>query len=958
MPTPADDEATIFNIARQIGTPEGRQQYLQQACEGDAALRSRIEALLRAHDEHFSFFQSPATVSNATAAALEGPGAQVGGYKLLEKIGEGGFGVVYSAEQKEPVRRFVAVKILKPGMDTRQVVARFEAERQALALMDHPNIAKVLDAGVTSSGRPYFVMELVKGIPITRYCDEQRLTPRERLSLFFEVCSAVQHSHQKGVIHRDIKPTNVLVAAYDGRPVPRLIDFGVAKALGQQLTERTLFTGFGGIVGTLEYMSPEQAEFNALDVDTRTDIYSLGVLLYELLTGTTPLTHQRLQDAAMFEVLRLIREEEPPKPSARLSDSKQTLASISAQRKLEPAQLERQVRGDLDWIVMKAIAKDRNRRYRNAGELADEVARYLRGDAVLACPPSIGYRLRKLVRKHRTVVAAGTLTALALIAGTAISVWQAVVATSAHSQAVAAAALEKQASQRAQAKEAETRSVLAFVQNHVFALARPEGKNGGLGHDVTLRRALQAAKAAVSASFKDQPLVEARIRQTLGDTFFLLGDANDAAEQFSLAWTIHREQLGPENPDTLTTANKLALAYDAQGRYPEARDLFEQTLAVRTAQFGPEHVDTVQSMDHLATVYSRLGRYPEALQLRKKVAAIRRDKLGPTDPATLGALRNLANSYSEAGLPEDALRLDQETLTLYEAKFGVDHPDTLACRNNLALDYADAQRYDEALKFQKETLKLCQTKFGIDHPSTLVVKHNVAKAHADLHQYEEAITVLNETLALQRIKPGPDHPDTIQTIYSLANNYGSLKRYADALRFHQEALALRKLKLGPSHRHTLYSMWGVAANLIKLDRYDEAIPVIDECLSRAAGPSAEASFSDLADKRLRYFEQKGDANGCRATAELWEKLPCTDSGSYYNAARFRAVAAALYQSASKAEFVPLADDQAERAMAWLKKVVAAGYKDAKALKTEKDFNSLRSREDFQKLLSDLERKSP
>src|SRR2546426_859701 len=330
----------------------------------------------------------------------------LGPYKLLEQIGEGGMGTVWMAQQTEPVKRLVAVKLIKAGMDSRQVIARFEAERQALALMDHPNIARVLDAGTTSAGRPYFVKDLVKGVPITRYCDEHHLTPRQRLDLFIPVCQATQHAHQKGIIHRDIKPSNVMVTLYDGKPVPKVIDFGVAKATEQRLTERTLFTQYGTLVGTLEYMSPEQAEMSALGVDTRSDIYSLGVLLYELLTGSTPLSHKRVREAAYGEVLRMIKEEEPPKPSTRLSDSGEALASISAQRHMEPAKLTKLVRGELDWIVMKALEKDRNRRYETANGFAADVQRYLNDEPVQACPPSAGYRLRKLVRRHKGPVLA------------------------------------------------------------------------------------------------------------------------------------------------------------------------------------------------------------------------------------------------------------------------------------------------------------------------------------------------------------------------------------------------------------------------------------------------------------------------------------------------------------------------------------------------------------------------
>jgi WD40 repeat protein/serine/threonine protein kinase len=357
----------------------------------------------------------PATDDLVGSAAQ--PGRIIGPYKLLQPIGEGGMGTVWMAEQMHPVQREVALKIIKAGMDSRQVLARFEAERQALALMDHPNIAKVFDGGATAAGRPYFVMELVKGRPITRYCDEQRLTPRQRLELFLPVCQAIQHAHQKGIIHRDVKPNNVLVAPYDGKPVVKIIDFGVAKALGQPLTEHTLFTEFGTVLGTLEYMSPEQAELNNQDIDTRSDLYSLGVLLYELLTGTTPLGRERLKEAAFLEVLRMIREEEPPKPSKRLSDSEGSLPSISAQRHMEPAKLTKLVRGELDWIAMKALEKDRARRYETALGLAMDVQRYLADEPVQACPPSVRYRLRKFLRRHRGPVLAAALVLLALLAG-------------------------------------------------------------------------------------------------------------------------------------------------------------------------------------------------------------------------------------------------------------------------------------------------------------------------------------------------------------------------------------------------------------------------------------------------------------------------------------------------------------------------------------------------------------
>ena len=388
----------LFLKALELHSAAERQQFLDGAYGGDAALRSEVEALLQASAGAGSFLDAPAAAAVVTIPEppVSGPPATViGPYKLLQQLGEGGMGTVFMAEQTQPVRRKVALKIIKPGMDSRQVIARFEAERQALALMDHPNIAKVFDAGTTATGQPYFVMELVKGVPITRYCDGS--SP----ALFVPVCQAVQHAHQKGIIHRDLKPSNVLVAVYDDQAVPKVIDFGIAKATGQQLTERTLFTEIGQVVGTLEYMSPDQAGLNQLDIDTRSDIYSLGVLLYELLTGTTPLERKRLKAAALLEMLRLIREEEPPEPSTRLSATDE-LPSVAANRGQEPKQLSGLVRGELDWIVMKSLEKDRNRRYETANGFAQDIQRYLADEAVQACPPSAWYRFRKFSRRNKT----------------------------------------------------------------------------------------------------------------------------------------------------------------------------------------------------------------------------------------------------------------------------------------------------------------------------------------------------------------------------------------------------------------------------------------------------------------------------------------------------------------------------------------------------------------------------
>jgi serine/threonine protein kinase len=518
----------IFFAALEKGSPQERAAFLDEATAGNPVLRRRLEKMLAAQAEAGSFLEQPARASAMTVGEplAETPGTRIGPYKLLQEIGEGGMGTVWMAEQQEPVRRRVALKVIKAGMDSVQVIARFEAERQALALMDHPNIAKVLDAGTigsepaamgsepaaqarasktlacaAGSGRPFFVMELVKGTPITKYCDEHTLTPRQRLELFVPVCQAIQHAHQKGIIHRDMKPSNVLVAPYDGKPVVKVIDFGVAKATGERLTERTLFTGFGAVVGTLEYMSPEQAELNNQDIDTRSDLYSLGVLLYELLTGTTPLTKERLKQAAFTEMLRIIREEEPPKPSTRLSSS-DTLPAIAAARQTEPAKLAKLVRGELDWIVMKALEKDRNRRYETANAFAADVQQYLNDEPVLACPPTLGYRLRKIVRRHRSAVLAISLVVLALVGGIIGTTWGMLRATDAQADAVNKAIQKDDAL-------ADKEAALADAQDKLFQAlvnrAQAERASGRIGQRFeTLKVIRQAARMRLTPELRTE----------------------------------------------------------------------------------------------------------------------------------------------------------------------------------------------------------------------------------------------------------------------------------------------------------------------------------------------------------------------------------------------------------------------------------------------------------------------
>jgi serine/threonine protein kinase len=920
---------TIFCSAIAIVSAEDRAAYIAQACGSDHELRDQVEKLVSAHFKAGSFLEQPAAQGGATSddgsacrwintpdpPPSEGPGSRIGPYKLMEQIGEGGMGLVFVAEQLHPVRRKVALKVIKPGMDTRQVVARFEAERQALALMDHPNIAKVLDGGTTDSGRPYFVMELVKGVPITEYCDQNQVPIRERLELFVHVCQAVQHAHQKGIIHRDLKPSNVLVLSHDGTPVVRIIDFGVAKAIGQQLTEKTIYTQFSQMVGTPLYMSPEQAGQSGLDVDTRSDIYSLGVLLYELLTGTTPFDRERLRELSYDEMRRIIREEEPPKPSTRISTLGMAATTVSTQRQSEPKQLSRLLRGDLDWIVMKCLEKDRSRRYDSASGLARDLERYLAREPVLARPPSTSYRLGKLVQRHRAGVLAGVAVVAALVAGAVVAAWQAVVATQAKQHA-----LEKEAD--ALEKEKETRAVLDFVETKVFAAARPKGQQGGLGTSTTIRHALEAALPFVADRFTEQPLTEARLRITLGKSFQYMGEFKLAAEQFQIARALYSQHRGLEDADTLDSMDWLAESYRYMGQYPEALELQQETLVRRKAHLGPDHRDTLRSMNNLAICYHAMGQTAETLQLNKETLARRQAQLGTDDRETLESMNNLAETYNSLG------------------------------------------RHDDALSLHRKTLALMKTNLGSDHPDTLMSMSNVGETLLALGQYAEAVGRLEETLMRRKAQLGPDHQETLQSMSILATCYRCLGRHDEALRLTEKALALQKEKLGSDHPDTLLSMHNLACIRFARGDHTEALKLYDETLALrkakigAGNPDILKSIREMAGLRLHHFEKTKDADGCRAMAEMCEKLQLTDPAGCYDVARFWAVTAAILRARGKSAEAKQADAEADRAMDWLKKAVAAGDKNVAKLNQNKALDTLRDREDFRKLVAELEAGKP
>jgi tetratricopeptide (TPR) repeat protein len=814
---PAADLFSIFAKAQEIDSIEERDRFLADSCLGRPELRAEVESLIRALALAGDFLESTATMSLPVEDDWDHvqPGSMIGPYRVLEWIGEGGMGVVFAAEQTHPIRRKVALKLIKPGMDSREILRRFEAERHALALMDHPNIAKVLDAGTSDDGRPYFVMELIQGIPITEYCDRSKLTPRERLVLLVSVCRAVQHAHQKGIIHRDIKPSNVLVSLYDGVAIPKVIDFGVAKAVDQTLDGSVESSRPGVVVGTLEYMSPEQADNRALDVDTRIDVYALGVLLFELTTGSTPLKKEWVHQAGYAEILRRIRDEDSPKLSERLSKSDQ-LAAIAARRGIEPLKLARLVRGELDWIARKSLEKDRVRRYPTANDLARDIQRYLDGEPVEAGPPSSLYRFRKFALKHGSALVGAGLVAAILVIATGVSSWQAIRAIREES--------------RARESEIQTKAVLRFLRDRVLAAARPQGQKGGLGRDVTLQAAIDAAEPKIAEEFANQPIVEASVRETLGATYLYLVEAERAAPQHLRALTLREQALGPDHAETLASLNNLAVAYQQAGQYAQAIPLHRRVLDHSRATLGPVHPETLKSLNNLATAYRNSGRTEDAISLLEELLQLRTIKLGPDHVDTLSATNNLAVAYRQGGFHSLAAKLLEPSLAKIRAKHGPSHPDTLKQMSNLAGVYLDAGSFNDALKLFGETLDLRRDKLGPDHPDTLTSLNNLAAAYQAAGRSAQALPLLEQAYEARKRKRGSNHPDTLNSLNNLAVARQAAGQVVEAILLYERVLEGRETSLEKGHPDSLRSMNNLAASYLQAGRWEKAERVLRHCL--------------------------------------------------------------------------------------------------------------------------------
>ncbi len=747
------------------------------------------------------------------------PSGQIGPYRLLQKIGEGGMGEVWLAEQTEPVKRRVAIKVIKRGMDSKAFIARFEAERQALAMMDHPTIAKVFDAGETSDGRPFFVMEHIQGVPITSYCDDQRLSTRERLELFSDVCAGVQHAHQKAIIHRDLKPSNVLVAIQDGKAVPKLIDFGVAKAMAQPLTEKTMFTELGQMIGTPAYMSPEQAEMSGLNVDTRTDVYSLGVLLYQLLVGALPFDPRELRKAGYSEMMRVLREDEPPRPSTRVSSLGEASKASAEKRRTEPTKLRSVLRGDLDWIVMKALEKDRNRRYDTANGLAMDVKRHLANQPVLAGPPSKRYRAKKFVQRHRAAVVASALFVITLLGFVAAMSILFVRANRAEAEAVAA--------------RDESEAVTTFLADMLAAVDPSE-----LGREVTVREALDQAAKTLGDEFAERPLIESRLRHTIGATYTSLGAYEAAEAQLPAAVDRRRALLGEAHPDTLESKSALATLYSNQGRQDDAEALKLEVYETLLRDFGFEDRRTLEALNDLSLIYILQDRLDEAEALLDKGLATSRKVLGGEDEVTLHLMNALSNLYWEQRRRDEMAELNIQILDLSNRLHGPDHPETISSIHNLATSYFFlASDYNEAGLFQErddahlkaadmylDAIERGSRVRGEDHQSTLTSQYMLAITYMNLGRdhWSEAERLLREVTSDRERTLGPDHPNTLSGLGQLGRLFIKQSRWSEANRLMTEAVERSARVRGNDHTATATYRYRLGITELKLGRVADA----------------------------------------------------------------------------------------------------------------------------------------
>jgi tetratricopeptide (TPR) repeat protein len=877
--------------------PEQRTRFLDEACSSNDSLRAEVESLLTAKEEvRLSFLQSahPAGEFEWDAASSFGhlePGQVFAErFQILRKLGEGGMGQVWLADQIFPVRRQVALKLIKAGMYDEAVVQRFESERQALAIMDHPAIAKVFDAGTTLQGQPYFVMEYVPGLPITQYCNEKKLRIGERLDLFIQACDGVQHAHQKAIIHRDLKPANILVIEVDGKPVPRIIDFGLARATTRVTDGESQFTHIGHFMGTPGYISPEQADPAVLDIDTRTDVYSLGVVLYVLLTDSQPIDTRHWQQRPLDELLRKLREEEPPAPSTRVNSDRIRSAATAEARGTESRQLVSLLRGDLDLITMKALEKDRRRRYGTPSEIAADLRRYLSHEPVEARPASAVYKLRKYLRRH-AALAAGAAAVLVVLAGgiiastslairanragraaleerdravqaearTRIERDRATAADQAATQDRNRALAEKQ---RADEEAASAKAVDNFLQDDLLAQAsayRQARPSASPDPDLKVRTALDRAAAGIEGKFDKQPLVEASIRRTIGVTYTGLGIYPQAQVQLEKALELRRRFLGDEHPDTLIVDENLADVYLDQGKYAKAEALYSKTLAARRRILGEQHPDTLTSMFDLAEANMHEEKLAQAEPLLISVLKTRRRVLGNDDPATLASMYALGVLYREQGRLAPAEALVQEAFEGQRRKLGDGHPETLLSMNILASLYVSENKYAPAESLYQQALEIERRALGEEHRNTIFTVNSLAYLYQTEGKFAQAEPLYLKTLEYQQRVLGEEHADTLSTVFNLATVYSEEGKYAQAEPLFVKTLEAQRRLSGEENPETLRLTNNLGSLYVregKLEQAETLFARVFQVRSRVLGPEDRATLLSM-NNLAEIYEMQG-----------------------------------------------------------------------------------------------------